>query len=167
MKGKKTLRRRARRLVGIAGLGLLALSYLHAQSQRSSDFAVIVNPDTPVTDLSLEDVRKIFLGERQYWNAKMPVMLLIAAPGTRERDVVLKLVYQMEEVQFKRYWIAKIFRAESATAPKIVYSDEVANELTASIPGAIAVIDARDVGARVKVLRIDGQLPGQPDYTLK
>jgi hypothetical protein len=165
MKATKTLVRRPRRLIGIAGL--LALSCLHAQSQRSSDFAVIVNPDTPVTDLSLEDVRKIFLGDHQYWTAKIPVMLLIGAPGTRERDEVLKLIYQMDEVQFKRYWIAKIFRAESATAPKTIYSDDMANELTASIAGAIAVIDARDVGPGVKVLRIDGQLPGQPDYSLK
>jgi hypothetical protein len=167
MRAKNTLLKRPRRLIGIAGLALLALSYLQAQSQRSSDLAVVVNPDTPVADLSLEDLRKIFLGDHQYWTAKIPVMLLLSAPATRERDVVLKLIYQMDDVQFKRYWIAKIFRAESATAPKVVYSDEMANELTAAIPGAIAIIDARDVGAGLKVLRIDGQLPGQPDYPLK
>jgi hypothetical protein len=167
MKAKNTLLRRPRRLIGLAGLGLLALSYLNAQSQRSSDFAVVVNADTPVADLSLEDLRKIFLGDHQYWTSKTPVMLLIGAPATRERDVVLKLIYQMNEVQFKRYWIAKIFRAESATAPKVVYSLEMANELTAAISGAIAIVDARDVGVGVKVLRIEGQLPGQPAYPLK
>jgi hypothetical protein len=167
MKAKKTLAGRARGLIGIAGLGLLALSWLQAQSQRASNIAVVVNPDTPVSDLSLEDVRKIFLGDRQYWTAKIPVVLLIRAPLARERDVALKLIYQMDEVQFKRYWIAKIFRAESATAPKIVYSNEMANELTAAIPGAIVFIDARDVGSGVKVLRIEGQLPGEPDYPLK
>jgi hypothetical protein len=167
MKATKTLVRRARRLIGIGGLGLLALSCLQAQSQRTSDIALVVNPDTPVSDLSLEDVRKIFLGDRQYWSAKIPVVLLIRAPGTRERDVALKLIYQTDEVQFKRYWIAKIFRAESATAPKIVYSNDMANELTAVIPGAIVLVDARDVGRGVKVLRIDGQLPGQPGYPLK
>lgn len=167
MRAKNTLFRGPRRLIGIAGLGLLVLSFLHAQSQRSSDFAVVVNPDTPVTDLSLEDLRKIFLGDHQYWTAKIPVMLLIGAPATRERDVVLKLIYQMDEVRFKRYWIAKIFRAESATAPKVVYSQEMAKELTAAISGAIAIVDARDVGVGVKVLRIEGQLPGQPDYPLK
>ncbi len=167
MKATKTLVRKACRLIGIGGLGLLALSCLQAQSQRTSDIALVVNRDTPVSDVSLEDVRKIFLGDRQYWTAKIPVVLFIRAPGTREHDVGLKLIYQMDEVQFKRYWIAKIFRAESATAPKIVYSDDMANELTSAIPGAIALIDARDVGTGVKVLRIDGQLPGQPDYPLK
>jgi len=65
MKAKKILARRAGLLIVVAGLGILALSSLYAQSQRGSDFAVVVNPDTPVTDLSLEDVRKIFLGDRQ------------------------------------------------------------------------------------------------------
>jgi hypothetical protein len=167
MKAKKTTVIRAGWLIVIAGLSIMAFSSLYAQSQRGSDIAVVVNPDTPVTDLSLEDLRKIFLGGRQYWTAKIPVMLVIGAPNTRERDVALKLIYQMDEVQFKRYWIAKIFRAESATAPKTFYSDDMANELTASIPGAIAVIDARDVGPGVKVVRIDGQLPGQLDYPLK
>jgi hypothetical protein len=167
MKAKKTFTKRARRLIGIAGLGLLALSSLRAQSQRTFDIAVVVNPDTPVTDLSLEDLRKIFLGDHQYWTSKIPVTLLIRAPGTRERDIALKLIYQMDEVQFKRYWIAKIFRAESATAPKVVYSNEMAGELTAAIPGAIGLVDARDVGPGVKVLRIEGQLPGAPDYPLK
>ena len=167
MKAKKTLTTRAGGFVGIATLCLWGLSGLNAQTPRSSEIAVVVNPETPVSDLSLEDVRKIFLGDRQYWSAKIPVVLLIRAPGTRERDVTLKEIYQMEEVQFKRYWIAKIFRAESATAPKIVYSNDMANQLTATIPGAIVLIDARDVGAGVKVLRVDGQLPGQPDYPLK
>lgn len=167
MRAQKTLFGRPRWLIGLAALGLLALSCLNAQSQRSSDLAVVVNADTPVADLSLEDLRKIFLGDHQYWSAKIPVMLLIGAPATHERDVILKRIYQMDEVQFKRYWIAKIFRAESATAPKVVYSHEMANELTAAIPGAIAIVDARDVGVGVKVLRIDGQLPGQPAYPLK
>lgn len=138
-----------------------------AQGQRSYAVAVVVNPDTPVSDLSLDEVRKIFLGDRQYWTAKLPVVLLIRAPVAHERDVVLQVIYQMSEVQFKRYWIAKIFRAESATAPKIVYSNGMANELTAALSGAIAFMDARDVRPGVKVVRIDGHLPSDIEYPLK
>jgi len=145
----------------------LALPILQAQGQQASRIAVVVNPDTPVSDLSLEEVRKIFLGDRQYWTAKLPVVLLIRAPVARERDTVLQVIYRMNEAQFKRYWIAKIFRAESATAPKIVYSNDLANELTASMPGAIAFMDARDVRPGVKVIRIDGYLPSEPGYPLK
>ena len=80
---------------------------------------------------------------------------------------MLKTIYQMSESQFKQYWIAKIFRAEAASAPKVVYSNDMANDLVTAIPGAIAFIDARDVRSGAKVLRVDGYLPGEPGYPLR
>lgn len=137
------------------------------QMLRNSDLAVVVNADTPVTDLSLAEVRKVFLGERQYWSAKLPVVLLIRAPVARERDVVLRLIYQMTETQFKQYWVAKIFRAEVTAPPKIVYSNDIQYELVSAIPGAIAFVDSRNVRPGVKVVRVDGMLPGDKNYPLR
>ncbi|HXM94777.1 MAG TPA: hypothetical protein VOA64_11105 [Candidatus Dormibacteraeota bacterium] len=138
-----------------------------AQTSHGADIAVVVHPDTPISDLSLSEVRKVLLGERQYWNSKLPVVLLIRAPLARERDVVLRVIYQMTEAQFKQYWVAKIFRAEAASPPKIVYSNDMQHELVAALPGAIAFVDARNVGAGLKVLRVDGHLPGERDYPLR
>ena len=138
-----------------------------AQTARGTDIAVVVHPDTPVNDLSLAEVRKVLLGERQYWNSKLPVVLLIRAPVARERDVVLRVIYQMTETQFKQFWVAKIFRAEAASPPKIVYSNDMQYELVAAMPGAIAFVDARNVRPGLKVLRVDGHLPGDRDYPLR
>jgi ABC-type phosphate transport system substrate-binding protein len=138
-----------------------------AQTSRGTDIAVVVHPDTPVSDLSLAEVRKVLLGERQYWSSKLPVVLLIRAPVARERDVVLKVIYQMSEAQFKQYWVAKIFRAEAASPPKIVYSNDMQYELVTAMPGAIAFVDAKNVRPGVKVLRVDGHLPGEKDYPLR
>lgn len=138
-----------------------------AQTTRGADIAVVVHPDTPVSDLSLSEVRKVFLGDRQYWNSKLPVALLIRAPVARERDVVLRVIYQMSEAQFKQYWVAKIFRAEVASPPKIVYSNDMQYDLVTAIPGAIAFVDARNVRPGVKVLRVDGHLPGDHEYPLR
>ena len=140
--------------------------FTFAQLSRS-DVAVVANADTPVTDLTLAEVRKVFLGDRQYWNAKIPVVLLIRAPVARERDVVLRVIYQMSEEQFKQYWVAKIFRAEATAPPKIVYSNDMQYELLTAIPGSIALIDARNVHPGVKVLRVDGMLPGEKAYPLR
>ena len=152
--------------LGLACLLLGCCAIVVAQS-HSVDVAVVVHPDTPVSDLSLADVRKVFLGDRQYWTSNLPVVLLIRAPVARERNVVLKIIYQMSEAQFKQYWIAKIFRAESASAPKVVYSNDMANDLVTAVPGAIAFIDAREVRPGAKVLRVDGHLPGEPGYPLR
>jgi hypothetical protein len=159
------------RKIALMSLGLACVilgfcAIIVAQSQ-SVDLAVVVQPDTPVSDLSLADVRKVFLGDRQYWTSNLPVVLLIRAPVARERNVVLKIIYQMSEAQFKQYWIAKIFRAESASAPKVVYSNDMANDLVTAVPGAIAFIDAREVRPGAKVLRVDGHLPGEPGYPLR
>lgn len=152
--------------LAVASFSLVGVQPLSAQA-HDVDIAVVVQPDTPVSNLSLAEVRKIFLGDRQYWTANTPVVLLIRAPVARERDVVLKVIYQMSESQFKQYWIAKIFRAESVSAPKVVYSNDMANELVAALPGAIAFVEARDVRSGTKVVRVDGRLPGEAGYPLR
>src|SRR2546430_2308385 len=161
----------SKRVVTFLGVILWASMALHspstAQTTRGADVAVVVNSETPVTDLSLSEVRKVLLGERQYWNSKLPVVLLIRAPVTRERDVVLRVIYQMSEAQFKQYWVAKIFRAEAASPPKIVYSNDMQYELVSAMPGAIAFVDARSVRPGLKVVRVDGHLPGDREYPLR
>ncbi len=137
------------------------------QTGRGADVAIVVHPDTPDNDLSLSEVRKVLLGERQYWNSKLPIVLFIRAPVARERDVVLKVVYQMTEKQYNQFWLAKIYRAEAAIPPKIVFSNDLQFEFVKAMPGAIAFVDARDVRPGVKVLRVDGHLPGERGYPLR
>ena len=163
-----TKRKYAATVTAVALLLLLTLrNLLLAQTPRGGDLAVVVNPDAPVTDLSLAEVRRVFLGQRQYWSSKLPVVLLIRAPEARERDVVLRVIYQMSEAQFKQYWVAKIFRAEAVSPPRIVYSNDMQYELLTALPGSIAFVDSRNIRAGVKVLRVDGHLPGDKDYPLR
>ena len=130
------------------------------------DVAVVVRPDVPVDNLSFGEVRKLLLGDRQFWTPSLRVTLLISAPGSRERDIVLKNIYQMAEAQFRQYWISKVFRAEASSGPKIVYSNDMAAELASSIPGAVAFIDASQVPKGLKIVKIDGRLPGDRGYPL-
>jgi ABC-type phosphate transport system substrate-binding protein len=128
--------------------------------------AVIVHPSTPVENLTFADIQRLFLGDKQYWNRNMPVVLILRAPAARERQITLTRIYRMTESQFKQYWIARIFRAEATSTPKVVYSNQTINELVAGIPGAIALVREEDVQPGVKVIRVDGALPGEPKYPL-
>ena len=157
---------RVRKLTIVMAVLLALVSVALPQASKSGDIAVVTNPQTPVNDLPLAEVRKVFLGERQYWTSNMPVILLVRAPVARERQVVLKTIYQMSESQFKQYWVAKIFRSESVSAPKIVYSADMTNELLSVIPGSIAFMEAKDVGPGLKVLKVNGLLPGETGYPL-
>ncbi len=132
----------------------------------AGDIAIVVHPDVPVENLTFAEVRKLLMGDRQFWNSDLRVTLLIRAPVARERDVVLKTIYQMTEAQFRQYWIGKVFRAETPVGPKIVYSSDMATDLVAQIPGSIAFVDASQIPKGLKVLRIDGHFPGEKAYSL-
>jgi hypothetical protein len=147
---------------------LLACSslLLQAQSASSGDIAIVVRSNLPVDNLSFDELRRLVLGDKQYWAGSLRVTLLLRAPVARERDVVLHKVCEMNEAQFRQYWIGKVFRAESAQGPKIVYSNDIAIGLLSSLPGSMAFIDSADVPRNFKILQIDGKLPGQQGYLL-
>ena len=151
----------------IISLILLSLSFLPSTLAAGADIAVVVRPDAPVDDLTLSQTRRLLLGEQQFWSSNLRVTLLLRAPAARERDVVLRVIYRMSEAEFRQYWISKMFRAEAATGPKVVYSNEMATELVSALPGSVAFVDATQVPKGLKVLKIDGKLPGQPGYPLK
>src|SRR4051794_31823058 len=132
-----------------------------------ADLAIVVRPDVPIDSLSFGDVRKLFLGDRQFWSSDLRVTLLVRAPVARERDVVLRTIYQMNEAQCRQYWISKIFRADAVAGPKVVYSNEMAVELVGAIRGAVAFVIADQVPKGLKVLKIDGKLPGDKGYALR
>lgn len=160
--------RYARPLV-IAALVCLAAAAtpMRAAGQAISDIAVVVNSSVPVDNLSLAELRRILLGDKEFWAPGMRVALLIRAPIARERDVIIQHVCEMSEAQFRQHWIAKVFRAETPTGPKIVYSAESAIDQVSRTQGAITFVDAAAVGRGMKVLKIDGKAPGQPGYRIK
>ena len=146
-------------------VSLFAFSLSQAAAS-AADVAVVVHAGVPVSDLTFAEVRKIMLGDRQYWNPSLRVTLIVRAPVAPEREILLKTVYQMTEAQFRQYWISKVFRDEAPSGPRIVYSNEQAAELVAAIPGSITFVDAAQIPKGLKVLRVDGLLPGTPGYRL-
>jgi phosphate transport system substrate-binding protein len=150
----------------LAVLAAPALSSGMRGEGAPEQFAVIVHPSTSVSDLTMAHLRRVFLGEQQFWPGGSRVVLFIEESGAVARSVVLHQLYQMNEGEFRRYWIAKTFRDDVTTGPKIVSSTALAKRLTATIPGAIAVIPADAVDGSVKVLSIDAKLPRDDAYPL-
>ena len=89
------------------------------------------------------------------------------APVAAERTFLLQKVYDMTEAQYRQYWIAKVFRAEATSGPRVVVSSVESVELVSVLSGAIVLMDASDVPAGLKVLQVDGLLPGSKNYALK
>lgn len=137
------------------------------QDDGASPIAIVVHKETPVSDLTLNELRNIFLANQQFWSDRSRIILLVRAPQSDERDFILNRIYQMDEAQFRQYWIAKMFRAEVSRGPKIVFSTDMMLELVVAIPGSISFTKADQVTGDVRLVRIDGKLPSDDGYPLK
>jgi len=155
------------RLAAIAVCLLVAGAVAPVRTSPPDDIAVVVHPDVPVDNLSFADLRRILLGDREFWSSGVRVTLLIRAPVARERDVAVQNICEMSEAQFRQHWIAKVFRNETPSGPKIVYSSEMAIDQVTRTPGAITFVESSKVTRSMKVLKIDGMTPGQAGYKVK
>jgi hypothetical protein len=138
-----------------------------ADTRPAAEFAVIASPDVPVENLSVADLRKLFLGDRQFWSPNLRVSLLVRAPVARERAVVVWTICKMSEAQFGQHWIGKVMRADCTSSPRQFTSNQAAMEMVRATPGAIAIVNSAQVPNGMKVLAIEGKLPHQPGYRLQ
>ena len=138
-----------------------------ADTKPTAEFAVIASPDVSVSNLTIADLRKLFLGDRQFWTPKLRVSLLVRAPVARERIIVVWTICKMSEAQFGQYWIGKVMRAESTSSPQLFSSNQQALNLVSNTPGAIAIVNATQVPSGTKVLAVEGKLPHEPGYRLE
>jgi hypothetical protein len=132
-----------------------------------TDFAVVASPDVPLNNISLADLRKLFLGDRQFWTSNLRVALVMRAPVARERAMVVWTICKMSESQFGQYWIGKVMRADCTTSPRQFGSNQAAMDMVRTMPGAIAIVNAAQVQNGLKVLTVEGKLPNQPGYKLR
>jgi ABC-type phosphate transport system substrate-binding protein len=140
-----------------------------AEGEALSDqnLAIIVNLSNPVNDLSMKELRQIFLGERSHWPNGHRITLVVMEPGTAERRAVLRQIYHMSEADFSRHFLHGLFTGEVFVSPKTLASPVGARKFVFNVPGAIGYVRASDVDASVKVVSIDGHLPDDKEYRLQ
>jgi phosphate transport system substrate-binding protein len=110
--------------------------------------AVIVHPANPLTDLSVEQIRQIFLGAVTDWRAfglpPHPIDLITREEGSGTREAFEHLVMAKQEI----------------TPTALVQdSNGSVREIVAGDPHSIGYISAGLVDHRVKTLAINGVMP--------
>jgi hypothetical protein len=146
-------------------LGLAIASPALLATAQANDIAAVVSSENPVTNISFGDLRKIFAGVKRSWPRGQAIKLVTRGPGCPERFVLLTLL-GMSEGEFKQYWTAQVFRGDADAEPLTVPSVGMQKEALRLFPGAISLINIRDVKPGMKVLKIDGLFPGAPGYPL-
>ena len=143
---------------------LLALLQPGEASQRQ--VAIIVNPSNSLEALSSNELERILRLSRTRWNNGQKIYLLMQEEGSPEKKIVLRRVYRMTSDELKRFWLTKIYRGELTSFPKTLSSNESVQRFVGRVPNAIGFVDASYSDETVKVLRIDGKLPGAEGYAL-
>lgn len=133
----------------------------------TTDIAVVVNAGNPTDNVSLDELKKVLLGQQSRWKNKAKIAVVLRQPGARERTVLLVKVLQMTEQDFKKSWLGAVFRGEVDAEPFVVPSNGSASSYLDVYPGGIAFLPGTDVRRDLKVLKVNGHLPGDSEYPLK
>jgi phosphate transport system substrate-binding protein len=144
---------------------LLGPLFVQISPAQDQEVAVVVNPNNPVSTVTKAELRKIFAGEKRTWPGGLSIKLVVRVSGSYERVVLLRLL-GMSESEYKQYWIARVFQGEAQAEPVALFSNGMQKEAISAFPGAIALVTLGDVKPGMKVLKVDGLLPGAPGYPL-
>ncbi len=129
--------------------------------------AIIVNQSNTIDDLSLKELRTVFLGERSHWPNGRRITLVMMDPGLSERKAVLRDVCHMNETEFSRHFLQGLFTGEVFVSPKTLSTSVGVRKFVFNVPGAIGYLRASDVDGSVKVIKVNGHRPEEADYPLR
>ena len=147
-------------------VALLAAPPRPARAQDAEPMAIVVNRNNPLSEISTADLRRLFRGQRTRWSNGRRVTLVMRDPGAPEREAILRSLYGLEEEEYRRSYLQAVFSGEASDAPKTLASTNGVLRFVYNVPGAIGYVRARDADRSVKMLRVDGRLPGEPGYRL-
>jgi ABC-type phosphate transport system substrate-binding protein len=145
---------------------LLQVEVAPALSPSSEPLVIVVNRSNPVDDLSLAELRTIFLGGRSHWANGRRITLVMRDPGDPERKTILHDVCGMTEEQLKLHVLRGMFTGEILVSPKTLATPMGVRKFILNVPGAIGYLRLSDVDATVKIVRIDKLLPEDKGYRL-
>jgi ABC-type phosphate transport system substrate-binding protein len=152
----------ARTVVLLVAVGLLAFS---APSRAAGDaVAVIVNKSNPINALTMDQLKKILLAQESKWPSGSRIMVWLTSPGQRDRAGTLKMICGMSETDFTLHYV-HAFKG-GGDPPSIVASSAQMRQSIAGVVNGVGFMLASQLDDSVKVIAIDGIMPGAPSYKL-
>jgi ABC-type phosphate transport system substrate-binding protein len=134
---------------------------------KQESLAIVVNQSNPVSDLSLAELRAVFMGERSHWPNGRRITLVMMEQGQPEREAILREICRLSEADFRRRILQGLFTGEVLVSPKTLATPVGVRKFVFNVPGAIGYLRPEDVDASVKVIRLDGHLPSDAEYALR
>lgn len=128
------------------------------------NMAVVTSAGSKLADVPLTDLVKLCKGTQRTWPDGRSFTLVIRDPESADMRIPVQKLFGVPPAEAKAL-IKKLNEARATV--KIVQSDQDLLRTVEATPGAIGVVDVYSIDSSVKVLRIDGKLPFDPDYFLR
>ena len=153
----------------LLALGVLCLSPTGlARAEESASLAriaVIVGPDSPLSDISLGRLRPIFLSHVREYRGRR-VVPFNQPRGTLARSAFDQNVLGMNPEQSARYWVDQRIRG-SSKPPRAIANPQLLLRVVSQFPGAIAYVRESDLNEAVKALTLSGRSLHDDDYPIR
>ncbi|HSL23648.1 MAG TPA: hypothetical protein VK886_19105 [Vicinamibacterales bacterium] len=159
--------------IALAALPLAVLAQGPAKGQPGRQpglpdtLAIIVHRSNPVVQLTLIELRRIFMLEKQTWPHGRKITVVLREKGQRERTDAIRLICGIDEAEYDRYILLQTFRGQIGQGPRSILTGTGMLRFVFNAPGAIGSVSADQLDGSTKVLQIDGRLPGDPRYPLR
>jgi hypothetical protein len=137
------------------------------QPAPPSTLAVIVHHSNPVDNLTFSELRRIFMLDTQTWPHGRKITVVLREKGQPERAETVRVICGLSEDDYEKHILFRTFQGGVNIGPRSIQSAAAMLRFVFSAPGAIASVAADQVDASVKLVRIDGRLPGEPGYRLR
>jgi hypothetical protein len=134
---------------------------------RAADLAVIVNKTSALVNVSSTDLARYFKAEKTKAPDGKKLVIVMQEAGLPEREAALKGIYKMTEAEYADYFVEATFTGAVESAPKAMPTAVAVKKFVAEVPGGIGYVQLGDADDSIRILKIDGKLPGEPDYKLK
>ena len=129
--------------------------------------AIVVHRANPVDAITMGELRRIFMLETQTWPNGRRITVVLREKGQPERAEAIRIICGLSEPDFERHVLFQTFRGNVNRAPRSIQSASGMLRFIFNTPGAIGYVHADEVDDSVKVLPIDGRLPGDVRYPLR
>ena len=84
--------------------------------------------------------------------------------GRQIKQRLARLVKNSSE--YRQYWTVQVFRGEAQSEPFTRPSNGMQKEALIAYLGAVALVNLQDVKTGMKVLKVEGRMPGEAGYPL-
>lgn len=133
---------------------LVFLILMLPRPSPAQGIVIVVNKENPISHLSKEDLRRIYLGDYTTWTDGSSVRIVDWKTDTDTRNRFYSVVMKTSPAIVKRKWLEKVIIG-SIQPPVLIFGESELMEYVAAHKDAIGYIGAESVNAGLKVILID------------